>query len=137
MSSRAADLLLSFTEYMLAFAKDPEAFSKSALLKAPAGTMDRVAAKEWRRVAPRLYEMDRLWPREIMGLHFYCTSFSHWLEWTQKAKTLPELREYVDEAHAHLKQAARNFGFFLDDSGRMNLEQPLPLIPKKAKRKAR
>jgi hypothetical protein len=137
MSTRAAELLLSFTEYMLAFGKDPEEFSKSGLEHPPKNTMDQRAAEEWARVAPTLYEMDRLWPREVLGLHSYCVAYSHWFEMNRKSESVPELREYVGEAHAHLKQTARGFGFFLDDTGRMNLTQPLPLqLKRKTKRRA-
>jgi hypothetical protein len=131
MNERATELFVSFLDYMATFAKDPEAFSRSGLLKPPENTMDEIAAEEWRRVAPRLYEIDRLWPRETLGLHAYCVAFSHWLTLSRKAETLPELRPYVEEEFAHLKQMARSFGFFLDSTGRMNLKQPLPLELKK------
>jgi len=133
--SRAADLFMAFLSYMAEFAKDPDAFSKSGLLQAPAGTMDAIAAEEWARVAPRLYEMDRLSPREILGLHVYCAIFSSWRQLSQKAETLTELQPYVEKEFVMLKQRARGFGFFLDDSGRMNLAQPLPLEPKKNRRR--
>jgi phage terminase small subunit len=145
MNALAADYFKSFMEYMAVFAKDEDAFSKRGLLSPPRGTMDKLAAGEWRRVAPKLYEMDRLWPREIIGLHAYCTAYAHWFAMNQKAETLKndtakaklyvEFKSYVDQAHAHLKQSARGFGFFLDDSGRMNLNQPLPLQPKPKKAK--
>lgn len=86
---------------------------------------------------PRLYEMDRLWPREILGLHAYVTAYSHWFQLSKKAETLSELRPHVDEAHAYLKQLARSFDFFLNNSSRMNLEQPLPLQTRHKKTKTK
>ncbi len=107
MTEHAGELLLSLTKYVVALSEDPEKFSKSDLLEPPENVMDEIGAEEWRRVAPKLYEMDRLWPREICGLHFYAVIFSRWRNLREKAESMPELQPYVDRAHAQLKQAAR------------------------------
>jgi phage terminase small subunit len=137
MNRTAAKFFNSFVSYMTAFAADAERFASDGLLRPPKGTLNPIGAQEWRRVAPRLYAMDRLLPREIIGLHAYCASFSYWFALRQRAETFKHdvarqdcyvaIKDHLEQSQRNLKQIARSFGFFLDDSGRMNLEQPLPL----------
>jgi hypothetical protein len=132
--------LIKLGAYLLACAEGPAGFSKH--IGQPPPTLRGAAAKEWRRVAARLYALDRLRPIEIFGLIGYCNTYAWWRKMLSKSESLKQKRrplaerEIIDglvvDAHNSLKQWARCFGFFLGEAG-MNLDQPLPLEPKRAK----
>ncbi len=144
VKAAAAKLYMSLSLYMSEFASNEGAFADK-IKEPPTGSMNRIAAAEWRRVAPRLYDIGRITPRSIIALHGYCGAYAFWLKLHRQVKQLgrepshradySELSSVERQEQNFVKQLARTFGFFLDDSGRMNLDQPLPLESKQRRKK--
>jgi hypothetical protein len=133
LKAEAAKLFVTFVSYMHAMVFDPRGAAE-VVKEPPEGTTGE-AAEEWRRVAPRLLALDRLRPKEIVGLHGYVHAYKFWREMQRKVKNgVDGYAEFEREMHNRVKQWARGFGFFLSDDGGMNLDQPLPLIPSKKRR---
>jgi hypothetical protein len=157
MTPAGLKFLNKLGNYILACAEDPAGFSKHIVQPPP--MLHGAAAKEWRRVASRLYEFDRLRPREILSLIAYCETYASWRKLLKKSEslrrsratqqvfsqesgkwlTVPQ-REYiaawVEFEHNELKQLAFGFGFFLGEGG-MNLDQRLPTEDERAKARRR
>lgn len=129
---------------LTAYLSETEAFAIK--IRRPPLTLKGEAAKEWCRVAPRLYELNRLELQHLISLYFYCWTYAAWRAAQAKFESLKGKKltrvaraiysQWVSVEHTSLKRTAREFGFFLGEGG-MNLELPLPTEDERAKARRR